>query len=123
MRSSTGSRVRARKRVTHGDSRSFMILFVIYSQVLNVSAARSTIKRDKKGRVSGMKNVKVKVSGRMAALLAPAYAPLAGLPGLPGGQVEPSSRGMLTAAVTATPASVRPTRLTLTTTDTGWIMP
>jgi hypothetical protein len=62
-----------------------MILFVIYSQVLNVSTARSIIKRDKKGRVSGMKNVKVKVSGRMAALLAPACAPLAGLAGLAGG--------------------------------------
>jgi hypothetical protein len=62
-----------------------MILFIIYSQVLNVSGTRSSSKRFKKDGVSSMKNVKVKVSGRVAALLASACTATAGLAGLSGG--------------------------------------
>jgi hypothetical protein len=57
-----------------------MIMFIIYSQALSESVG----KRDKKGQVSRMKNLKAKVSGRMAAHLAPVCVGLTGLAGLSG---------------------------------------
>ena len=62
-----------------------MIVFIIYSQALKVSYTQSLAKRDKKGQVSRMENMKVRVSGRMVALLAPACTALTGLAGLSGG--------------------------------------
>jgi len=61
-----------------------MIVFIIYSQALNVSCTWSIGERVKKGQVSRMRNLKVKASGRVAALLAPVCAGLTGLAGLSG---------------------------------------
>ncbi len=63
-----------------------MTMFLIYFQALNVSYTRSGSQRDKKGQVSRMKNMKVKVSGRkLAAPLTSAHPALAGLAGFCGG--------------------------------------
>jgi hypothetical protein len=63
-----------------------MIMFVIYSLVLHISYTRSSRRREKKGQVSRMKSMKLKISGRKwAAPFALVLAASGALAGISGG--------------------------------------
>ena len=63
-----------------------MVMFVIYSLMPHVSYTRPSHRRDKKGQVSRMNSMNLKISGRKwAAPFAPVFAASAALAGLSGG--------------------------------------
>jgi hypothetical protein len=63
-----------------------MVMFVIYLLMPRVSYTRSSRRREKKGQVSRMKGMKLKISGRKWAVpFAPVFAASEALAGLRGG--------------------------------------
>jgi hypothetical protein len=63
-----------------------MIMFIICSQLLHVSYNRTNRRRDKKGKVSRMRSMRIKIGGRgLAAPLVSAGAASIGLAGFGGG--------------------------------------